>query len=93
MVRIAERERSGRLDPRIMQWIMQDMAEKYLRGEGREDELAKEIARGREEYRRRIKEGAEEYRKRMQEGREEYRKRQSIPLGRQSLRRKKLQEQ
>jgi len=88
MVRIPERERSGRLDPRIMQWIMQDMAE--FRGEGKEDELAKEIARGREEYRRRIKEGAEEYRERVQEGREGYRKRQNIPLGRQSLRRKKL---
>lgn len=84
MVRIPERERSGRLDPRIMQWIMQDMAEFR---EGKEDELAKEIARGREEYRRRIKEGAEEYRKRVQEGREGYRKRRNTPLGRQSLRR------
>ena len=87
MVRISERDRSGRLDPRIMQWIMQDLAEKYLRGEGNENELANEIARGREEYRRRIKEGAEEYRKRIQEGREGYRKRQNIPLGRQSLKR------
>lgn len=87
MVRIAEIDRSGRLDPRTMQWIMQDMAEKYLRGEGKENELAKEIAKGREEYRRRIKEGAEEYRKRMQEGREAYKKKResNLPLGRQSL--------
>jgi len=87
MVRIPERERSGRLDPCIMQWMIQDMIGKHLQGEGNENELAKEMARGREEYRRRIKEGAEEYGKRIQEGREGYRKRQNLPLGRQSLRR------
>jgi|GEM_PF-5755617 len=85
MVRIPEGERSGRLDPRIILWIMQALAGGWGRGE--EDELAKEFARGREEYRRRIKEGAEEYRKRLQEDRDEYRKRQTISLGRQYLRR------
>ena len=85
MVRIQEEGVSGRLDPRIMQWIMQDLAE--LRDEGKENELANEIAKGREEYRKRIKEGAEEYRKRVEEGREGTRKRQNMPLGRQSLKR------
>ncbi len=87
MVGIPEESGRGRLDARVIQWLMQERIGEYLRGEGNESELANEIAKGREEYRRKIKEGAEEYRKRMQEGREGTRKRQNMPLGRQSLKR------
>ena len=87
MVRIPEEGGRGRLDARVIQWLMQERIGEYLRGEGNENELANEMAKGREEYRRRIKEGAEEYRKRMQEGREGTRNRQNMPLGRQSLKR------